>query len=79
MAKAIKRKDIIEHCAGGFLYNELPENWEGMEQQEFNEFLEENVWEQHEGQSAEWLWEQIEIAADSIWKQLKFFKTMMLL
>lgn len=74
MAKTITKKDIMNYCAGHFLSDELPDNWEDMGDDEFYEFLESNAWEPHEGSDGGWIWEQIESSAYSMEQFLKKYE-----
>ena len=57
--------EILQHASGFFLTDELPDNWEDLEDEERDAFLREHAWEPVENFSSDELWDVIENAAIS--------------
>ncbi len=57
--------EILQHCSGHYLCDPLPNNWEEMNEEEQDSFLENSAWEPLEYAVAEYIREAIEGAAHS--------------
>ena len=59
------RFKVLQKASGNFLCEDLPDNWEDMEEEEQNNFLEENAWEPFENKNVDEIWSNIEAAGDA--------------
>ena len=56
--------DLLQHASGSFLTDELPDNYEDLEDSERDDFLTEHAWEKFEEDTANTIWTHIENSAD---------------
>ena len=56
---------LFQHASGHFLCKEIPDNWEEMEEEEREEFLNDNAWESFENTPASEVLTIIENSAES--------------
>jgi len=59
-------KKAYEIAAGNYLTKDLPKDWEEMEEEEFNRFIEDNKWEPFANWDAHQVWESIDTLANEI-------------
>jgi len=64
--KELTRKDLIMHQSGNFLCENLPDNYDEMEDAELHEYIMDNVWQPFEYWRPQEIWENIENAADAL-------------
>jgi len=57
---------ILQNQSGEFLCEEIPDNWEDMEDEERDSFLTDNAWEPFENESASTIYNYIENSKDSV-------------
>lgn len=61
-----QKSDIIILMGGFFLCEEIPDDWEEMDDDEFFEFIRESAWEPFEYWEGEKLFQEIESAASQM-------------
>jgi hypothetical protein len=64
------KKELIILASNNFLCEELPSNYDEMEDDDFNDFIADNVWEPFENHSPDNIFSYIEDAATSMQRWL---------
>ena len=62
---------ILQICSGHYLWEEIPDNWEKLEEEEQDQFLRDHAWQPLEHAEPNYIYEKIELAYD---KTIALFK-----